>query len=145
MAHYLDDFITTGSPESPVFQTNLSIMLAKSQQLGVPVAQTKCAGPVAVLVFLGFELDTNQMVIKLPEDMLHRMVRDRLGKKAYKKEDLESLLGHLQHAVTVVRPSRTFDRCFINPRRACARVTVVVLCVCVCVCVRFLYSAFSRF
>ena len=24
---------------------------------------------------------------------------------------------------------------FINPRRACARVTVVVLCVCVCVCV----------
>ena len=23
----------------------------------------------------------------------------------------------------------------INPRRACARVTVVVLCVCVCVCV----------
>ena len=32
-------------------------------------------------------------------------------------------------------PSPYFCVCIINPRRACARVTVVVLCVCVCVCV----------
>ena len=117
VAHYLDDFITVGSPESPECQTNLKIMLATCQRLGVPVAQKKCAGPAAVLVFLGFELDTNQMVIRLPEDKLHRtrsLVSDWLGKKACKKRDLESLLGHLQHAATVVCPSRTSVRRLIE-------------------------------
>ena len=33
-------------------------------------------------------------------------------------------------------------KCIINPRRACARVTVLVLSVCVCVC--FPYSGTSR-
>ena len=92
-------------------------MLATCQRLGVPVAQEKCAGPAAVLVFLGFELDTNQMVIRLPEVKLHRtqsLVRDWLGKKACKKRDLESLLGHLQHAATVVHPGRTFVRRLIE-------------------------------
>ena len=117
VAHYLDDFITVGSTESPECQTNLKIMLATCQRLRVPVAQEKCAGTTAVLVFLGFELDTNQMVIRLPENKLHRtqsLVRDWLGKKACKKRDLESLLGHLQHAATVVCPGRTFVRHLIE-------------------------------
>ena len=61
VAHYLDDFVTVGPPESPECQTKLKIMLATCQRVGVgvPVAQEKCAGPAAVLVFLGFELDTN--------------------------------------------------------------------------------------
>ena len=33
------------------------------------------------------------------------------------------------------RDSYTYCIFVVNPRRACARVTVVVLCVCVCVCV----------
>ena len=106
-----------GSPESPECQTNLKIMLATCQRLGVPVAQKKCAGLAAVLVFLGVELDTNHMVIRLPEDKLHRtrsLVRDWLGKKACKKRDLESLLGHLQHAATVGCPACTLVRCLIE-------------------------------
>ena len=38
MAHYLDDFITVRSPGSPECQTNLGIMLATCQRLGIPVA-----------------------------------------------------------------------------------------------------------
>ena len=52
-AHYLDDFVTVGPPESPEYQANFKIMLVTCQQLGVPVAQEKCAGPAAVLVFWG--------------------------------------------------------------------------------------------
>jgi len=44
VAHYLDDFITVGSPESPECQTNLKIMQTTCQWLGVPVVQKKCAG-----------------------------------------------------------------------------------------------------
>ena len=35
------------------------------------------------------------------------------------------------------------DGSFINPRRACARVTVVVLCVCVSVCLLPLQRSFT--
>ena len=117
VAHYLDDFITVGSPGSPECQTILGIMLATCQRLGVPVAQKTCVCPAAVLVFLGFELNTNQMVIRLPEDKLHctlSLVKDWLGKKLCKKRDLKCLLGHLQHAATVMCLSRTFVRRLIE-------------------------------
>ena len=42
------------------------------------------------------------------------MVRDWLVKKACKKRDIESLLGHLQHAATVVRPGHTLVRHLIK-------------------------------
>ena len=81
-----------------------------SRRLGVPVAPVKCEGPASVLTFLGFELDTNQMVVRLPQAKLQRileMVRQWVGKKGCRKQELESLLGHLQHTAVVVQPGRT--------------------------------------
>ena len=115
--HYLDDFITLGPPETATCQANLERMLSSCQRLGVPVAQGKCAGPTSVLVFLGFELDTEQMIIRLPQDKLKRtlsLVQDWTEKKGCRKKELESLLGHLQHAATVIRPGRTFVRRLIE-------------------------------
>ena len=106
-----------GPPHSDECQQNLEVMLSSCRRLGVPVAPGKCAGPSTVMVFLGFELDTNLMVVRLPEEKLRRMaamVRSWIGKKAYQKRDLESLLGHLQHAATVIRPGRTFVRRLIE-------------------------------
>ena len=117
VAHYLDDFITMGTPGSQECHINLDRMLSVCRRLGVPVALAKCAGPAWVLVFLGFELDTNLMVVRLPEEKLQRtlsMVREWMGKRACRKKELESLLGHLQHAATVVRPGRTFVRRLIE-------------------------------
>ena len=111
VAHYLDDYITVGPPHSEVCQENLGVMLSTCRRLGVPVAPEKCAGPSTVMVFLGFELDTDAMVVRLPEEKLRRilgMVQAWRGKKACRKRDLESLLGHFQHAATVIRPGRTF-------------------------------------
>ena len=39
---------------------------------------------------------------------------------------------------------RDHEYAIINPRRTCARVTVLVLSVCLCVCVCFPYSGTSR-
>ena len=113
VAHYLDDYITMGAPDSQECQANMERMLSVCQWLGVPISPSKCAGPAQVLTFLGFELDTNQMVVRLPEEKLWRtlaMVQEWAGKK----RELESLLGHLQHAATVVRPGRTFVRRLIE-------------------------------
>ena len=117
VAHYLDDYITTGPPHGEVCGQNLEIMLSCCRRLGVPVVPEKCAGPSTVMIFLGFELDTNLMVVKLPEEKLQRilsMVQEWKVKKVCRKRELESLLGHLQHAATVIRPGRTFVRRLIE-------------------------------
>ena len=115
VGHYLDDFITVGPPDSPECQHNLNTMLALCQRLGDPSAPSKCAGPATKMVFLGFELDTIRGMVQLPAEKMKRtlaLVREWSGKKACKRR--ESLLGHLQHAATVVRPGRTFVRRLIE-------------------------------
>ena len=115
--HYLDDYVTMGPPKSEKCRQNLESMLATCRRLGVPVAPAKCMGPTSVLVFLGFELDTNALVVRLPAEKLRRtqlLVREWMGKKACRRRELESLLGHLQHAATVIHPGRTFVRRLIE-------------------------------
>jgi hypothetical protein len=111
VAHYLDDYITMGPPEADTCAKNLDTMLATCTRLGVPTAPGKCEGPDMALVFLGFELDTQAMEVRLPQQKLQRtlhLVQDWLQRRACRKHDLECLLGHLQHAAMVVRPGRTF-------------------------------------
>lgn len=48
--------------------------LATCRRLGEPVAPAKCAGPVTAVVFLGFELDTNALMVRLPEGKLKRVL-----------------------------------------------------------------------
>ena len=53
----------------------------------------------------------------MPWEKLQRtvaLVCEWMGKRAGKKRELESLLGHLQHAAVVVRPGRTFVRRLIE-------------------------------
>ena len=117
VAHYLDDYITMGPPGSDVCSHNLDTMLSTCARLGVPTAPGKCAGPASSMVFLGFELDTEALVVRLPRPKLEqtqRLVQGWLHRRACKKRDLESLLGHLQHAATVIRPGRTFVRRLIE-------------------------------
>ena len=113
VAHYLDDYITLGPPGADTCAANLEAMLATCARLGVPTAPGKFEAPTSSLVFLGFELDTEVMEVRLPPQKLRRildLVEDWLHKRACKKHDLECLLGHLQHAAIVVRPGRTLVR-----------------------------------
>ena len=66
VAHYLDDYITMGPPGANTCAENLEAMLATCARLGVPTAPGKCEGPTSSLVFLGFELDTEVMEVRLP-------------------------------------------------------------------------------
>ena len=83
----------------------------------MPIALEKCEGPTTCLIFLGIEIDTQALELRLPADKLIRVqttVREWLGKKAARKRELESLLGLLQHAAKVVRPGRRFVRRLIQ-------------------------------
>ena len=109
--HYLDDFLTLGSPASPRCQQNLEIFKGVCRELGVPLALEKIDGPTTCLTFLGIMLDTQRMEIRLPDDKLTRIrgeVSRWLQKRSATKRQILSLVGLLQHATKVVRHGRTF-------------------------------------
>ena len=115
--HYIDDFITAGRPRSMECHNNLQIMLETCDNTGTPVEPDKTEGPSTVLVFLGIEIDTMAMQLRLPSDKLARL-KELLwkwrGKKECRKRDLKSLIGVLSHACKVVKPGRTFLRRLID-------------------------------
>ena len=115
--HYIDDFITAGRPRSMECHNNLQTMLETCDSTGTPVEPDKTEGPSTVLVFLGIEIDTTAMQLRLPADKLARL-KELLwkwrGKKECKKRDLKSLIGVLSHACKVVKPGRTFLRRLID-------------------------------
>ena len=80
--------------------------MATCKELGVPLAAHKSVSPTTCLTFLGIEIDTLAMELRLTRDKLNRL-KDLLAEWQFKKvcsrEMLESLLGHL-----VVRPGRSF-------------------------------------
>lgn len=66
-----------------------------------------------MLTFLGIEMDTARMTLRLPVDKLAELkvlvlVSTWLERKFCTLKELQSLVGKLQHAGKVIRPGRTF-------------------------------------
>ena len=115
--HFLDDFSLLVIPASHECALNLQTALDVCQQLGVLVAMHKCEGPSTKLTFLGIQIDSEAMQLSLAEDKLSHtlaLVLAWRSKKAATKHDLQSLIGHLSHAATVVQHGRTFLRRMID-------------------------------
>ena len=86
--HYMDDFLTVGSPSSSQCRQNLALFQSVCHRLGVPLAADKIEGPATVLTFLGIQLDTQNMIMRLPRDKLEHLqslVVQWLNKKAATK------------------------------------------------------------
>ena len=113
LLHYLDDFLFISPPNSQQALGLRNLAEAVFADLGVPVALQKTEGPSAQVTFLGFLIDTDAFQVRLPEGKLARLkdlVRSWQGRRSCTRRELESLLGHLSHASTVVRPGRLFLR-----------------------------------
>ena len=70
LGHYIDDFVMLGDPGAVDCRDHLQIMKAVCEESGMPTQPEKEEGPTTVLSFLGMELDSDQMVIRLPEGKL---------------------------------------------------------------------------
>ena len=115
--HYLNDFLFVGAPSSQECAHNLHSALKVCSQLGVPVAVQKTEGPTTSLTFLGIQLDSDAMQLSLAQDKLTRILGLALswrGRRSATKQELQSLIGHLSHAATVVQHGRTFLRRMID-------------------------------
>ena len=111
--HYLDDFLILGQPGSSECHQALEKVLAVFWDLGVPVAPEKLEGPTTCLTFLGIEIDTALLEVRLPAGKLHNLqalVESFAIKQSCTHWDLESLLGSLGHACCVLKQGKTFLR-----------------------------------
>ena len=73
----------------------------------------KQEGPTTCLVFLGILFDTLKGELRLPAEKLQcleALLRDWGDRKSCSRKELESLIGHLNHACKVVRSGRSFPR-----------------------------------
>ena len=129
MIHYLDDFFFAVPPASEECAEALKVALPLCGKLGLPVAPTKVEGPSTVMTFLGIEIGTVRQQIQLPQSKLSRlreMLHEWEGRTNPSKHQLQSLIGQLSHAATVVKPGCTFLRQFIEtmkvPKRGSQRV-----------------------
>ena len=128
--HYIDDFAVVGRTEKEC-RVAMETVNSLATDLGLPMEPSKTVGPVTKMTFLGIEIDTQVMELRLPEEKLgelKKLLVSWLRKKHCIKGDLESLAGKLQQACRVVRPGRCFMRHFYaaisvaRQRRALIRV-----------------------
>ena len=111
--HYLDDFLVMGAPGSSECRTALEKLVELLHHLGFPIAEEKREGPTMVLEFLGFEVDSGAMTIRLPERKvkeLANLLTQWKGRRVARRCELDSLVGKLAHASQVVQPGKTFMR-----------------------------------
>ena len=74
------------------YLANMTCLAQTCEQPKVPLAPHKCEGPSTCLKFLGIEIDTVSMELRLPADKLQRvkkLVQEWLGKDSGHKKDLE--------------------------------------------------------
>ena len=119
--HYLDDFIGVCQIDAPGYPALIARQFATTldacASMGIPLASSKTVGPTTKLTYLGFELDTIEMTISLPKvkrDAYIEAISAVQGKRSVVKKTLESLLGKLHHASTVIYVGRAFMRSLVN-------------------------------
>ena len=115
--HYLDDFLFIDQAGTSHDNSQLRIALRTCQMLGVPTAPDKVHEPSNVLTFLGIEIDSTSLQLRLPEPKLTelRQTLERWREKnSCTKRELLSLVGQLHHASAVVKPGHTFLRRLID-------------------------------
>jgi len=111
--HYLDDFAVLGPADSEQCGESLGVLKAVCSDLGIPLAPEKQAGPSSEIEFLGIIIDTTQQELRLPEEKLIRLktlTEQWKSRFLCTKWELESLLGTLQHACSVIPAGKAFLR-----------------------------------
>ena len=104
LMYYLDDFHTLGPPGSSVCQQNLDRSIDCFSKLGISLHLHKLEGPSTCLTIPCIELDSLNLQARLPQNKVDRItfVEDWSQKRWWKRKELESLIGHLQHACKVI-------------------------------------------
>ncbi len=113
LRHYVDDFVSVGAKGSGECARSLRMFKETCERLGMPLDEKKTEGPTEVIKFLGIEIDSINMELRLPQEKLSELLSvltKGRGMKCCRKKDLQSIVGSLNHACIAVRAGRSFKR-----------------------------------
>ena len=106
---------------SPLFHSlrpcSLHRFTAMCEDTGIPIATEKTFGPSTKLSFAGIDFDSIEMTARLPSDKVQKCldaIKAMKVKKKVKLREMQSLIGLLNFACSVVVPGRAFLRRLID-------------------------------
>ena len=112
LLHLLDDFLFVSATYIQC-QSNLNRFICLCNQLGIPIAPDKTCGPSTTLTFAGIELDSIKSEARLPQEKILKCVETIsafLKRKKVCLQELQSLIGLLNFATSVITPGTAFLR-----------------------------------
>lgn len=115
--HYLDDFLFAGAFQSSDCAFLMQTFSQLCDDLGVPLASNKTVGPTHVLVYLGLEIDTLEMCVRIPFDklqFLRVLLLAYLDRKSITLKELQSLAGSLNFCARAIPGAIAFNRRFYD-------------------------------
>ena len=115
--HYLDDFLFGGKAGTSHCNNLLSQFFQLCQELKVPLALNKTILPTTVITFLGLVLDSDEMVIRIPNSKIHDLkekIQAMLSKEKTTLQRVQSLIGSLSFACKAIPVGRPFLRRLID-------------------------------
>ncbi|KAK6182693.1 hypothetical protein SNE40_010317 [Patella caerulea] len=117
VVHYLDDCLFAGSKESDDSSFLASTFVRICSELGVPLANEKTVGPTSVLTYLGLEINTESMPVRIPTAKLLELRSNILlilNKTKVTLKELQSLTGIFNFCSRAIPAARAFNRQFYD-------------------------------
>ena len=115
--HYLDDFIFAGEALANDCEILMNTFLKISEELGVPIAENKAVHQTTVLTFLGLEIDTVLMVVRILSCKLLKLksyIEEILIRRKIKNRFLDSAVGLKSFCARVIPSAMAFSRRFYD-------------------------------
>ena len=115
--HYLDDFFVASPRGDHFCSSYVRTVTDIFAYFGVPIASDKLEGPCTRLTYLGIEIDSDYMIIRLPDAKLvelQELLTAWISKRRCPKRELLSLIGKLSFAAKFVKPGCLFVRRLID-------------------------------
>lgn len=117
MSHILDDFFFIGPADLPNCKNDLTHFLYLCKTIGVPIKMSKTQTPTKSIIIYGIEIDSTKMEARLPLGKVEKIRTHLLNMQSREQtnlRDLQSLIGLLNFACSVVVPGRAFLRRLID-------------------------------
>ena len=126
---YVDDFCGV-SPTKVEAQTAFNRFHTLTEELGLKLAPDKTCSPDTTMEWLGFQFDSNDMSITIPQVKLDDLLLEAetmLHRQNATKQQIQSVAGRLNHISLCVRPARRFmGRILATLRQAHQEVSVPI-------------------
>ena len=109
---YLDDLFTVNASYEGLLN-DWRVLEGLAQEVSLPLAEEKKAGPSTSVIYLGLEIDSVEGVVRLPQDktgLIFKLIDEVLRKTRVSLKLMQRLLGHLCFASRAVPMGRPFLR-----------------------------------